>query len=109
MHTFVAIYKSVLDNNTSSVDGCKLLRLSSHVTQVRAIILNAPNRTWARNAQDMAGEKFLSSEDFIEGSAALGLAEGQEHIRRWDEDNMVVDRGALGREGALKEGSQEGV
>lgn len=109
MHTFVAIYKCVLDDNTSSVESCKLLRLPSHITQVGTSILGTPNRAGARNAQDMAGKEILSSEDFIEGSAALGLAEGQEHIRRWDKEDVLVDRGTLSCEGALKEGRQEGV
>lgn len=58
----------------------------------------------------MAAQELLRGDELVDGGgAALGLTVGEEHIRQGHEQDVVVDGGALGDDGAPEEGGQEGV
>ncbi|CAF3456663.1 unnamed protein product [Fusarium graminearum] len=85
LRTFVAIYKSILDNHALSVQSRKLFRLAPHFPQILAPILASRSTIRCWYTEDMAGEEVLRGDDLSRSSPALGLAEREENIRRWNQ------------------------
>ena len=108
-HTFIAVDYGILDDDAPSVERRELLGLPPHLAQVLDAILAGGADGGGWDAENMAGQELLRRDKLADGGAALGLPGGEEDIRQRDEEDVMVDRGALGGDGALEEGGQEGV
>lgn len=89
---FIAVDKRFFHHNSPPIDCIELLRFTPTISHIVA------SRTCGlRDSEDMAGQEILRSSQVYEGGIGLSVFSGQEAFSSWNEEDMVVDRIALGR------------
>jgi hypothetical protein len=88
VHTFVAVYEGILDNDSAPVGGGELLRLAPGLPETACIPDVVVWADAARHSQHMAGEKVLGAAEVGVRCVCLLVARGEEHFGGGDEEDL---------------------